>query len=360
MVMKFYQRLKGMFRQTLASEETIDQLDASLAQNIKNINQLMGNSPDVIVREFYFGADESCQAAVVYVKSLTDEKQIQDFILETMLLHPKKMGLVCSSAVEMLMRLKNRLTVSEIKEFEEMQTLLRELLSGRAILLLDGAKKCLAIGVQGWEKRSVTEPPTQTVMRGPREGFTEDLVTNISLIRRRIKDARLHFEVKRLGTITKTNVAMMYIQGVTDERILNDLRKRLDTIEIEGVFESGTIEQAIEGEGYTPFPTIFNTERPDVVAAGLVEGRIAILVDGSPFVLLAPSIFSQFYQTPEDYYQRGDFGTLIRILRYIGLIIALTGPAFYIAVTTFHQEMIPHSLLINLASQQPECRVDRD
>lgn len=352
--MNFYRRLrKGNLQKKSAIEQTSEHLSSSLEQNLKKIKQILGNSPDVIVREFDVGADPTVRAAVVYIKGLTDQKAIQDFILETMMIQLKEIKIEEQfSEAESFTQFKNIITVGEIRQITEMRELFQLLLSGDAILLLDQTTKCFAIGMQGWEQRNVDEPPTQTVLRGPREGFTENLLTNVSLIRRRIKDTRLRFEVKQIGKMTKTSVAIMYMKGVTDEVILNDLQKRLDSIDIASVFEGGTIEQAIEDGKYTPFPTVYNTERPDVVAAGLVEGRIAIFVDGTPFVLLVPTIFSQFYQTPEDYYQRADFGTMIRILRYIGLLIALTGPAFYIAVTTFHQEMIPHPLLINLASQR--------
>ena len=144
----------------------------------------------------------------------------------------------------------------------------------------------------------------------------------------------------------------MYIKGIVTDKIVEEVRIRLDKIDIDGILDSGYIEELIQDEAYSPFPTINNTERPDVAAAELLEGRVAILVDGSPFVLIVPTLFISFFQSAEDYYQRADISTLLRIIRFISLFIAMVGPALYIAVTTFHQELIPTQLLISLASQR--------
>ena len=144
----------------------------------------------------------------------------------------------------------------------------------------------------------------------------------------------------------------MYIQGIANEKVVEEVRKRLTRIEIDSILEGGYIEELIQDETYTIFPTVFHTERPDVIAAGLLEGRIAIFVDGTPFVLLVPVIFSQFFSAAEDYYQRSDIATLLRLLRYLAFFIALLAPSLYIAVTTFHQEVLPPGLLFSLMAQR--------
>lgn len=244
------------------------------------------------------------------------------------------------------------ITVGGIKEISDFDSILTAIMGGDVVVLLDGHKDGLMIGMKGWKDRGVQEPSAQTVIRGPKEGFTESIRTNTALIRRRIKDSNLWLENRVIGRITKTDVSIMYIKGIVDDKVVDEVRERLDRIDIDGILETGYIEDLIQDETYTPFPTIYNTERPDVVAAGLLEGRVAILVDGTPFVLLAPALFGQFLQAAEDYYQRWDIGNLIRILRYIALAISLIAPSFYIAVTTFHQEMLPTALLISLAAQR--------
>lgn len=159
-------------------------------------------------------------------------------------------------------------------------------------------------------------------------------------------------EMKQIGTVTQTDVGIMYIKGIANDEIIKEVHTRLDRINIDGILETGYIEELIQDKFLTPFPTLFNTERPDVVAADLLEGRIAIFVDGSPFVLTVPVLFIQFFQAAEDYYQRADIAFLLRVLRFVSFFIALLLPSLYIAITTFHQEMLPTQLLISLASQR--------
>jgi len=240
----------------------------------------------------------------------------------------------------------------DMKEIQDFECLFTHLLSGDTIILIDGYAQGFAASSRGWEDRGVTEPNSQTVVRGPKDSFSETLRTNTALLRRKIKDTNLWIETKPIGRKTKTDVAIAYINGIANDKIVEEVRKRLNRIDIDGILGGGYIEELIQDETYTPFPTVYNTERPDAIAAGLLEGRIAILVDGTPFVLLVPALFVHFLQSPEDYHQRFDISTLIRILRYVSFFIALLTPSIYIAVTTFHHEMIPTLLLLSIAAQR--------
>lgn len=202
------------------------------------------------------------------------------------------------------------------------------------------------------EDRGVTETNVETVVRGPREAFSESIRTNTALIRRKIKDPNLWMETFQVGQVTQTDVVLMYVKGIALDSLILEARDRLTQIHIDGIFESSNIEELIQDEVITPFPTVFNSERPDVVALELIHGKIAILVDGTPFVLIAPALFETFLKSSEDYYHRVDISTLVRILRYAGFLIALLAPSFYVAITTFHQEMLPTQLLISLAAQR--------
>ncbi|AJY75120.1 spore germination protein [Paenibacillus beijingensis] len=327
----------------------------SLRDNLQRIKDALGSSEDLIIRQFRIGKEGKIQAAICYMDGLTDTKSIQNFIMGSLMQEMRLTDLeqITDTDPDVLQLIKDyALSVGDLKEAADFETLFNSLLSGNAILLLEGHMQSLVIGISEWEDRAVAEPSSQTVIRGPRDGFTETLRTNTSLLRRKIKDPNLWLESRKIGRVTKTDVAMMYIKGIASDKIVQEVRSRLDRIDIDGILESGYIEELIQDETRTPFPTLYNTERPDVVAAGLLEGRVAILVDGTPFVLLAPVIFAQFYQSPEDYYQRADAGTLIRFLRYLSLFIALLGPSLYIAITTFHQEMLPTPLLISLAAQR--------
>ncbi|MGG1674310.1 spore germination protein [Neobacillus sp. NRS-1170] len=326
----------------------------SLNQNIKTIKDDLGESTDVIVRNIKIGKNEDIELAILFIEGLVDTKSVHNFVLESLMLESKGTDLESQiSANGILERIKNSiLTVSDIKEIIDFDLLYDRILSAHIIILVNGFTQGFAIGLQGFEKRSITEPETEGTVRGPKEGFTESLRTNTAMIRRKIKHPQLRVESKKIGELTKTDIAIMYISGIVNEDILKELRLRLDQIKTDSILESGYIEEFIQDESYTPFPTVHHTERPDVAAAALLEGRVAVIVDGTPFVLVVPALFSQFYQTAEDYYQRADFATFTRFLRILCLFIALLAPSLYIAVTTYHQEMLPTALLYSLAAQR--------
>lgn len=326
-------------------------IKANLQYNMEHIKATLGNSTDIVSREFFIGSDRQLKGALFYTDGLSDSNAIQNFILESLLLDVPDTK--PEPGKDYYTMLKNHLlTAGDIKDLSDFNALFTDLLSGNVILLLDGYTHGFTIGMRGWKDRGVTESSTETVIRGPKEGFTENLRTNTALIRRKIKDPNLWLESKKIGRVTRTDVAIMYIKGIVNDDIVKEVHSRLDRIDIDGILESGYIEELIEDETYTPFPTIQHTERPDVIAAALMEGRVAILVDGTPIVLMVPSLFVSFVQAAEDYYQRADVSTLIRMLRFLCIIISLLAPSLYVAVTTFHQEMLPTTLLISLAAQR--------
>ncbi|TDL51816.1 spore germination protein [Paenibacillus dendritiformis] len=326
-------------------------LAAALEKNVQKVKETMGDSTDLIVREMWVGGRPEQKTAILYIEGLADTTVVQDFIVRA----------VTSS--EMISEAQERspeadwltifkeyaVSVSHLEEVADFRNLFSSLLSGETVILLDRCDRGLAADTAGWEDRGVQTPEDQTVVRGPRDAFTENLRTNTALVRRKIKNPMLWLQTKTIGTLSQTSVAVMYIKGTADEQVVEEVHRRLDKLELAGILESGMIEELIEDRTYTPFPTMYNTERPDVVASGLMEGRVAILVDGTPFVLLVPALFIQYFQAAEDYYQRSDFG-LIRMLRMLAFFIALLGPSLYIAITTFHQEMLPTPLMISIAA----------
>jgi spore germination protein KA len=321
----------------------------NLQENINNIKKAFGNSSDLVIKEFF--VCEERQACIIYTDGLVDTDTLQES-LESIMNDSKEF-----SHEDFILNIhnfhkRNVINVGEVKEVDEFEMLYTAILSGDTIFLVDCCTKGLIFSTKGGEQRAIEEPTSQTVIRGPRESFTENLRTNTALIRRKIKSNNLWLETKEIGRVTKTNVAIMYINGIVNPNVVKEVHERLDRIHIDGIFESANIEELIEDETFTPFPTIYNTERPDAVAASLLEGRVAICIDGTPFVLLVPALFIQFFQASEDYYSRFDIATLVRILRIICFVIALLGPSLYIALTTFHQEMIPTPLLISIAAQR--------
>jgi len=334
---------------------SVNKLKTNLQENLQRIKDSLGKSSDIIIREIRVGKEENIKAGIIYTDGLTDTTALQNFILETLMLDVEGTELQKKLSPEqnLISILKDfAMTVGEIKELTNFEELLTGLLSGDTIILIDGYAQGLIVSNRHWVERGVTEATAQVIVRGPREGFSENLRVNTALVRRRLKDPNLWMESKIIGKRTKTNVAMMYIKGIANDKIVKEVRLRLDRIDIDGILESGNIEELIRDEPYSPFPTILNTERSDVVAAELLEGKIAIFVDGTPFVLIVPAIFIQFFQSSEDYYQSADIASLIRILRYFAFAIAMLAPALFIAVTTFNHVMLPPSLLISLAAQR--------
>lgn len=330
-------------------QEQSEPLQSSLRDNLQSFKNAVNDSPDIVIREWKVGENPSVQAALIFVTGLVDNRFINEFIMEPLVQ-------LSSLPKERLTDIfKERLLpIGGIHESDEFGFLLTGLLSGDAVLLCDGYGRGLLIDSKGWEGRGVEEPNSQTVIRGPRDGFTENLTTNIALVRRRIVSSKLWSEHYRIGRVTKTRVAILYLDGIAPEQIVNEVRERLLRIELAGILESGYIEEMIQDKHWTVFPTVFNSERPDVISAGLLEGRVAIVVDGTPFVLMVPALFTHFFQAAEDYYQRFDISTLIRWLRYLAFAIALLGPSLYIAITTYHHDMLPPQLLISLSAQREE------
>ncbi|WP_096200816.1 spore germination protein [Bacillus sp. FJAT-45350] len=241
-------------------------------------------------------------------------------------------------------------TDHQIIEYEN--EVYEQLLDGKIILLLDGLSKALSIKVTTSNYRSIEEPSTQTIIRGPKDGFVEDIETNVSLIRRRIKNPSLRFEQFVIGSETRTTVYISYMEGIVNQSIVEEVRTRLSDINTNAIFESANIEDFITDKSLTPFPLLFNTERPDAISAHLLSGKIAIIVDGTPFTLTVPCVFTDFVTSPEDYYQPFMMGSLIRAVRYLAFFIALLLPAVYVGIITYHHEMIPTELLISLATQR--------
>jgi spore germination protein KA len=308
----------------------------NLTENITLIEQQLGKSDDLVVRRFRMGSGKAAKdAAVLFLDGMADRQVISEFIIKYMTT-PKHTY--------------DEPAVNELESTTKLRQTVRNILSGNTVLLIDGTATAFLNNTRGWSRRSVDEPQTESVVRGPRDGFTETLTANSALIRIRLKDPNLRLHHVVVGQRTQTDIFVMYLAGVANPIIVEEVIRRIQKINIDAVIESGYIEQLIEDRRWSPFPQIQNTERPDKVVANLLEGKVAILVDGTPFVLIAPAILSQFYQSPEDYYERFFIATLIRMLRFISMSIALLLPSLYIAFSSFHPEMIPSRLVIAMAA----------
>ncbi|SHH32742.1 spore germination protein [Tepidibacter thalassicus] len=329
---------------------TVIKHDEELNKKLDIIKKEFKDCDDLIIREFEVGIDKGHKMALVYIDGLIDKVLISDFALENLIIDSRlaQPNEIKSNIKELI---KNKtLAITEIKEIEDINEAIKNILVGETILFIDGVKECLMLSSRGWPTRSVAEPQTEVVIRGPRDGFTETLKMNTSLVRRRIRDTNFKIKNLSLGKRSKTDVALLYIENIVNQEVLEEVKKRIDTIDIDSILETGNIEQLIEDNSFSLFPQMQYTERPDVVAASLYEGRVAILVDNTPLALVIPVTLNTFLQSPEDYYERWIITSLIRLLRLVATVFSLFLPSLYIAITSFHPDMLPTDLALYLAA----------
>lgn len=337
--------------ETSPSHTTNDLLYTSLSKNIKIIQQSLGHSNDIIIREIAIGETDPHSLAIISIDGLSDKTTISDSVIDKLMANIEEEQDIEITTINQYVR-NSYLTVGDVTSIEHFTTLYNAILNGETVILLDGFAEGIVTSTRSAKDRAVTEPSTESVIRGPRESFTETLRTNTALIRRKIKSPNLWIKSRVIGDVTQTDVAVMYINGIASDKIVAEVLARLDRINIDGILESGYIEDFIQDSKNSMFPTVYNSERPDVIAGELLDGKVAILVDGTPFVLVVPALFTSFLQSAEDYYQHWMISSLVRILRFFGISLALVAPSLYVAITTFHQEMLPTPMLISIASQR--------
>lgn len=330
-------------------------LSGNLEQMLDQISHEFGNSPDLLIRRIQIGNE--LHAAVINISGLVDTDTVNRFVTSILensseLANAQESGNSIEPECRLPFLLNKAQEMGEAERKSDWKGMMTSVLSGYTLVLLEGCTEGILVETKGGEMRIVSEPSSKVVVRGPKDGFVESLGTNIALVRRRIKMLKLRVEPIKVGTVSPTDVAILYIKDVAEDKLVEEVRSRLKKIDIEAVLESGYIEEFILDKTFTPFPTIYNTERPDEVATNLLEGRVALIVDGTPFVLVMPVLLAQFFQSTDDYSQRFDIAILMRFVRYLSFVLLLLGPAIYVAMTTFHYEMIPTTMLINLLAQR--------
>lgn len=334
---------------------TQTQLSKVLAANIAMFKERFQGSVDIVFREFKIGFKQQNRAVLIFADGLVNGQVLQTAILQPLMFdlteEQAKPGNLPEQNLLILIK-EFALPNKNVQEITEAGKVIAGVLDGNTLLLIDGFNSALQIGTQGWESRAVEEPSTETVVRGPREGFTENISVNSALLRRKIKNCGLRIEGLNLGARTRTSVYLAYINGVVKENLVEEVKKRLQRIDIDAVLESGYIEQLIEDAPASIFPTIGNTEKPDIMAGKLLEGRVGIFVDGTPVALTIPRLMIESFQNAEDYYTRPYFATLTRWIRLTAFFISIFLPAVYVSLASFQQEMIPTSLLYSMAASR--------
>ncbi|OAS15742.1 spore germination protein [Paenibacillus oryzisoli] len=330
------------------SEDENSELTMDIAHNENIFRDIFQKSDDIVFRRVQICGQNYW--LIIYFETLVDEVLIDDYVLKPMVAHSDKQEQVVIEKTDALDDhiISTGLTCVTSKISE----IVKQVLKGQAAVLTTGNCDAMLVKVNSKSHRSLEEPSSEPVIRGPRDGFIENLSTNIGLIRSRIKSSRLKMECFTIGELTLTEVVITYIAGIASEGVIEEVRDRISRIRIDGIIDSGYVEEFIEDSPYSPFPLVHSTERPDVVAAELLEGKIAIIVDTSPFVLIVPMTFWTGLQASEDYYIRWPIATFVRWIRFLFISIAILAPPLYVAITTFNQEMIPTNLVLSIASSR--------
>ena len=315
--------------------------------NTKIINKLKeetNNSSYIVYREKYIN---NIKIDIIYNEVLTDQDKMSNFIYRS-LDHIEKIYQEKELLYDVI---KNNISNIKIKEINNYQDICKYLNNGFVILLIEDDYS-LALEVKKNLTRSIEKPMTETTIRGAMDSFTENIETNIGLIKRRLKTNKLWNEDMELGKYTKNKISILTIKGLTDSKIKDNIINKLNSLEIDGVTDTGTLKHLIENETKTIFPTSITTERPDKVVSSLLHGKTVIIIDNCPFVLIMPVDINDFFLSQDDKDSNYINNSLTRILRYLAFSITVLTPGIYIALTTFNQEMIPLELLTSFASQR--------
>jgi len=327
-------------------------ISSNLSENLEYIKKkfCVPSNGDIVIREFdIIVKDKAIPAFMVFIDGMVDTDIVNSNILEPLMMLSSLD--IKSTAKDVAEYIKGSiLPHNSIKEVSEHRIVVEDVNFGECGIYIDGLNVAFTADVKGWKSRGVERPNTELVIRGPQEGFNEVLRVNTALIRKRLKDENLIAENLKIGKRSKTPCSMLYIKDIANDSLVKEVRRRLKKIKVDHIMDSGELEQFIEDDPFLPTPQVLATERPDRVSAMLAEGRVAIILNGSPFVLVVPITNSDLIQAAEDNYLRFPYANLLRIIRIGAVLLSLLLPGLYIAITDFHHEMIPTDLLLAIAS----------
>ena len=310
-------------------------------EKINNFKEKLQNNPDIVARDI-----SVCEkkVGVIYLQSMTDKKLISESIIAPILEVEKKEGISIQNIKESVLQ---NLACKDVESFSDA---LKAVVGDNVVIFVEGEEGYLKIDAEDFTARQPSEPPTSSVLRGPREGFTENIKTNISMIRRRIKSDKLVLKNLFVGKYSNTQVSLMYLKGVADKKILKQIESQIKKINIDGIVSSYYVECFLEQRPYSLFKQVGSSEKPDIISAKILEGRVAILVDNSPIVLTLPFIYAEEVQDVNDYYGRFYYATYMRWVRILGLFMAVIVPGAYLAMRLYHYKIIPLKFLITISN----------
>ena len=307
----------------------------NLDENVKNLKEKLG-SDDIIFFDVKLKNKNGC---LIFANEIVDKDSIAEQIIKPIKQATK--SITKNSLLELFL-------CPEKNQVFSINEVIEEVVSGNTVLLVDGIDYAISFGLKKFEKRAIMEPPTSTVIKGPREGFVESLPVNVSMMRRKISSPDIRFINLRVGKYSNTLVSICYIDGVADKKLVKILKDKLSSINIDAVLDSSYVSKFLGEHRRSIFKQVGNTEKPDILAAKILEGRIAVLVDGSPIALTVPYLLIEDFQSPSDYYASSYSATISRLIRAVSVILSLFMPAFFVASELFHLQFIPFAFLLTI------------
>lgn len=320
------------------------QLTKSLEQNMTAIDEALRDCGDIVRREFRVGGGG--RLIMLYADNFVDLEALRESILETVMLDYQNEQ--PEGILEAL--LEEAIAISEVKKITTVDEICDAVFWGDTVLLMDGNDFALQATTKQFPNRGISKAETEVVVQGPKDAFMEVMAFNIVLTRRRIRDPKLKLKRKKAGQRTKTDIAVMYMEDLVRPEVLAQVEKQLDQMEIAGLLDSGSMEQLLERRKVSPFPQLQMTERPDKTASALLEGRVVLLADNTPYAILLPATLNTFFQAAEDYYERWEIMSFIRMIRYAAAFFAVALPGLYIAFAVYHPQLMPTALALKVAS----------
>ena len=317
-------------------------ISSDVNYNKKVVKAILG-SDDIVFFDFELG---KTSALCVYVDSITDKELLGLEVLAPL----KKLCSEKSAAKTNISHLAKAITLANVKTESKITDATNDILSGNAMIFIDGKNKAISVDLKKFEVRAISEPPTGLAVRGPRNGFTESIKSNLSLVRRYLKSPDLKVETFEKGRYTKTSIAFMYIDGISRPEIIEKIRKKIQEIDIDGIPDSSYVSKLLNERKTSLFKQVGSTERPDVLIERMLEGRAGIIVDGSPFALTLPYLLIEDFQAAEDYYISEYRANLVRALRVIAMIFSILLPSVFVAAQLFHLQIIPLNFLLTIVN----------
>ncbi len=332
----------------------MNNINIFLKENIEYLNEKFKGFDDLVKREIKIGKNGSIKVYLIYIDMMSNRDTIDFNVLRPLLFETKianydksELANIGTDIFDVLVN--NGISTLDIKLTDSLEEVESAILSGDTPLLIDGSNKAIILSTKGYKNRGVPECTTEVIVKGSKEAFSEVFRINTTLIRRRVKDSNLKIKQLTLGKRSQTFVGVMYMENLVREEVLKEVFARINKINIDAILDSSYVEQFIEDSVSSPFPTVQLTERPDKASSALLEGRVCIIVDNSPFVLLVPSTLNVFFQSSEDYYQRFEIMSFVRALRFLAAFLTLTLEGLYLCVSLYHPSMISLDLVLKMS-----------